>query len=127
MSTLAEQMQADALEAQRFSRKHLVLELDFSAASIGELEANADTVEYAIAGGKSDENIEMLSRIWGAYIGEAFRQQSSGQWVCEDDGRLALQTSGGSAYPQEQVRQRLTEGADFNLATYFATTLAQLQ
>ena len=52
MSTLAKQMADDALEAQKFSRKHLVVELGMNAASVSELEENVDMVEYAIAGGK---------------------------------------------------------------------------
>lgn len=67
MSDLAEAMKANALEAQRFSRKHLVLELDFSEASVDLIEANADDVEYAIKGGKSEENVAMLVRVWGVH------------------------------------------------------------
>lgn len=124
MSDLAEQMKADALEAQKFSRKHLVLELDFSEASIEEIEANADTVEYAIKGGKSAENIDMLSRIWGAYIGEALRRECGGEWE-QDGDRVALRTDKGSAHPQEYVRQRMTEGSQ-SMGDYFRQTKERL-
>ena len=126
MSNLADEMQANALEAQKFSCKHLVLELDFSEASIAELEDTVDAVEYAIQGGKSDENVEMLSRIWGAYIGEALRKQCGGQWVSQDNGRVAFKGASATVYPQEQVRRRLTEGPDHNLATYFEEALSSI-
>lgn len=125
MSTLAEQMAADLLEAQRFSRKHLVLELGMTAASVAELEDNVDTVEYAIAGGKSAENIEMLTRIWGAYVGEALIHAVGGSWV-EQEGRVAVQGPNGIAFPHEQVRRRIVDGSPHNLATYFAETIKHL-
>jgi hypothetical protein len=124
MSDLAEQIEADALEAQRFSRKHLVLELDFSETSIDELEKNIDTVEYAIRGGKSDENVQILTRIWGAYLGEALRKQCGGEWT-EEDGQSTLRTANAAAQPQEAVRQRLVEGGT-PLGDYFREMKEQL-
>ncbi|MEX0820121.1 MAG: hypothetical protein WD070_11035 [Pirellulaceae bacterium] len=118
MSDLAEEMQVNALEAQRFSRKHLVLELDFSEASVDLLEANADDVEYAIKGGKSKENIAMLERIWGAYIGEALRKACGGEWA-EMDGQLCLRTEKATTSPQVQVRNRIAQGTRYHLGDYF--------
>jgi hypothetical protein len=118
MSDLAEQMQADALEAQRFSRKHLVLELDFSEASIDLVESNVDDVEYAIRGGKSKENIAMLARIWGAYVGEALRKVSESEWV-EIDKQTYLRSANATTSPHEQVRQRIGKGSGHHLGDYF--------
>lgn len=126
MSTLDDQMQADALEAQKFSRKHLVLELDFSPGSVAELEQQADTVEYAVRGGKSDENIDMLARIWGAYIGEALRKKCGGAWTSDESGRIGLKGENSTAYPQDAVRSRLTDGGTNCLSTYFEQTSEQL-
>jgi hypothetical protein len=125
MSLLAA-MQADALEAQKFSRKHLVLELDFSAHSIAELEQQADSVEYALAGGKSPANMEMLTRTWGAYLGEALRRQTGGEWVQGDDQRVGLRTPAATVFPHEVVRRRLVEGKNANLTTFFSEALQQL-
>lgn len=125
MSLLAA-MQADALEAQKFSRKHLVLELDFSAHSIAELEQQADSIEYAIAGGKSAANVAMLTRTWGAYLGEALRKQVGGEWVQAEDQRIGLRGPGATVYPHEQVQRRLVEGRAANLSVYFAQALEQL-
>ena len=125
MSTLAEQMAADLLEAQKFSRKHLVVELGLNAASVSELEENVDMVEFALAGGKSAENVEMLTRTWGAFLGEALIHVANGSWV-ELDGRLAVQGASGIAYPHEQVRRRILEGSAHNLVTYFEETVKLL-
>ncbi len=125
MTTLAEQMARDLLEAQRFSRKHLVLELGLTAASVADLEDNVEMVEYAIAGGKSEENIALLTRTWGAFLGEVMIQVSDAAWV-EHDGKPAVRGSRSVAFPHEQVRRRLLEGSQHNLATYFAETVPQL-
>ena len=125
MSTLTEQMAADLLEAQKFSRKHLVVELGLTEASVAELEENVDMVEFAVAGGKSDENVEMLTRIWGAYLGEALIHAANGSWI-EQDGRPAVKGANGIAFPHDQIRDRIVEGSAHNLATYFAETIKQL-
>lgn len=123
MSELASQMKADAREAQKFSRKHLVLELDFSPQSLGELERHCDALEYAIRGGKSPENIQMLTRIWGAYLGETLRIQLGGEWV-EGTGDVAslpvIRLGDEVLHPHEQVRQRLVAGSAHNLWGFFA-------
>ena len=126
MSDLAEEMKANALEAQRFSRKHLVLELDFSEASVDLLEANADDVEYAIKGGKSDENVAMLVRVWGAYIGEALRKVGQWEWA-EIDGQVCLRSEKAATSPQEQVRKRITGGGGNHLGDYFRRMMGELK
>lgn len=126
MSDLATQIEANTLEAQRFSRKHLVLELDFSEASVDRIEANADDVEYAIKGGKSEENVAMLARIWGSYIGEALRKVCGGEWV-EVDGQAYLRNDNAMISPQEQVRNRILRGPEHNLGNYFRRMREELQ
>ncbi len=125
MSTLAEKMAEDTLEAQRFSRKHLVVELGMTATSVAELEENVDTIEYAIAGGKSNENVDLLTRIWGAYLGEALIHGAGGSWI-EQDGRPAVQGAKGIAFPHDQIRRRIIDGSENNLSTYFAEMMKQL-
>lgn len=122
MSTLAEEMKAHALEAQKFSRKHLVLELDFSETSIREMESHCDSVEYAIRGGKSAENVEMLTRVWGAYLGESLRRATNAEWVEEQTStgrRIGLKASGGLVYPHEFMRKRLTEKGAGTVLSFF--------
>jgi hypothetical protein len=129
MTTLAEEMKAHALEAQRFSRKHLVLELDYSEASIQLLNTHADSVEYAIRGGKSLENIEMLTRVWGAYLGEALRKATGAEWTLEGAGQVrrpALKGPGGVVHPHEQVHKRLQGDKSVDLLIFFQRSREQL-
>ncbi len=118
MSDLAEEIKTNAIEAQRFSRKHLVLELDFSEASVDLIEANADDVEYAVKGGKSAENVAMLVRIWGAYIGESLRKACGGEWA-DIDGQIYLRTDNAATSPHDQVRKRIVGGGAAHLGDYF--------
>lgn len=123
MSDLLEEMKAHALEAQRFSRKHLVLELDFTEASVQLLDENCDSVEFALRGGKTPENVDMLTRIWGAYLGESLRKATKAEWFADESGgtrRLGLRGApGATVFPHEVVRSRLTQqGAESLLAFY---------
>jgi hypothetical protein len=122
MSELVDQLKADALEAQKFARKHLVVELDFTPQSLSELDDQFDLVEYAIPGGKSPANIDLLAKIWGAYLGEYLRRELGGEWFAQDgeDGpRIGLRLAHETVFPHEQVRRRLTGGPEHNLCDYF--------
>lgn len=110
---LQDQINADALEAQKFTRKHFVVGLDFTSGSLKELESLCDDVEYALRGGKSEENLDLLVRIWGAYLGETMRRHSGGEWK-KVDGELQLCCNGENYTPHDRVRRRLTgEKGDF--------------
>jgi hypothetical protein len=130
MTTLADEMKAHALEAQRYSRKHLVLELDFSEASIQELDNQADSLEFAIRGGRSPENLELLTRIWGAYLGESLRKATGAQWVTDVAGqvrRIGLQGANHVVHPHEQVHKRLHGTKDDSLLQFFRQARVQLK
>jgi hypothetical protein len=130
MTTLADEMKALALEAQRFSRKHLVLELDFSEASIQELENHADSLTFAIRGGKTPENLAMLTRIWGAYVGESLRKATGAEWVEEAAGqvrRIGLKGATVTVHPHEQVHQRLIGSKEHSILRFFQEARGQLK
>ena len=122
MTTLADEMKADALEAQKFSRKHLVMELDFSEASIQELELQCDSIEYSMRGGRSSENVDLLTRMWGAYLGESLRRATGAAWI-EDRAaqvrRIGLRDNEVTVHPHEQVRRRLNGSKADSLLTFF--------
>ena len=123
MATLAEEMKAHALEAQKFSRKHLVLELDFSENSVRELENHYDTLAYALKGGGSQENVALLTRIWGAYIGESLRRATGAEWIEETATtarRIGLKGRQGTViYPHEVIGQRLFDKQAGNVLEFF--------
>ena len=119
-------MSDDALEAQKFSRRHLVLELDFSAASVGEIEASIESLDYALAGGRSPKNVQQLKRLWGSYLGEAIRRQTQAEWFCDEHETPRLVANGKTIFPHQQVELRLTEGSEHDLAAFFEHALEEL-
>jgi hypothetical protein len=118
MSNLSEEMSNEARETQVFSRKHLVLELDFSETSIEWIDESIETLDFSIPGGMSPENVDKLTCLWGAYLGEAIRKQG-GNWARDENGNPGIRGGGGMVFPHQQVRLRLTKGAEYGLLSYF--------
>lgn len=118
--SLADQMLNDATEGQRIARKHFVIGLDFSMAGLSELDEAAGNVDVFLRGGASPENVAMLTKTWGAYLGEVIRRDADAEWVESDNEHQALlkTASGELVSPHEQIRQRLTEGAAHDLAGF---------
>ena len=107
------------------------MELDFSEASVRELENHYDTVGYAIKGGNSPENIALLTRIWGAYLGEALRRGTGAEWIEEagpNERRLGLKGRDGTViYPHEVIRNRLFDNKAGNVLEFFQTARESLK
>lgn len=118
--SISEKMKQDALEGQKLTRKFFVIELDFSRESLLDLEDLFDNVEIYLRGGKSEENIALLTRTWGAYLGEVLQRQGIGNWAKEADaiGGAVLTRDGEPLRPHAQVRQRLLEGDSANVVRY---------
>jgi hypothetical protein len=107
--SIAEEMLENAFEAQKLTRKHFVVELDFSEQSIQDLDRIADDVDFTLSGGKSPENIELLSRAWGSYLGEVLCRTKGGQWIESPDHAFgtAVQCGDSKLDPHGQIRKRL--------------------
>lgn len=109
--SIAEKMLENAFEAQKLTRKHFVVELDFSEQSILDLDRIADDVDFTLSGGKSSENIELLSRTWGSYLGEVLCRTKGGQWVEAAEHPFGVSVCIGETMidPHQQIRQRLDQ------------------
>ena len=127
MSSLAEQMNADALEAMKFTRKHFVVELDFLEPTIEQIERLVDDVEFALAGGKSEDNVALLTRTWGAYLGEVLRRNVGGEWNADDDGKPALCANDENIFPHDAVRRRMLGGRDDSIVKFYEHACEQLK
>ncbi len=113
MANLPDEMNEAALEAMKLTRKYFVVELDFSESSIQSLDPLFNDVEFTMRGGKSDDNVELLTRVWGAYLGEVIRRNIGGQWTSSSESGIGLQRDDNAIHPHDAVRKRLVdESAD---------------
>ena len=123
MTTFDEQFETDAEEAMKLTRKFFVVELNFSDDSVRQLEEQFDAIDYALSGGMSHENIQLLKRVWGSYLGETIRRRYGGQWnlVSNDEGEEvpALTHQGKLLFPHQQVSRRLTDGDQHSIWEYY--------
>jgi hypothetical protein len=120
--SLAEEMEAAATNAVQWTEKYFGETLDFSQASITALEGAVDDVDNFIPGGDSAENIDLISWLWGAYIGEVLRRQIGGEWLEWEDeyGKsIAFQSGGFKIFPHDKVHKRLVDGAEHDLEGYY--------
>ena len=127
MPTVAEQMLTDALAAQKFTRKFFVVELDFTEASVAELDAQSDAAKYALRGGLTPENIDKLTNLWGSYLGELLRRHAGGEWTTvetETGARPAITMNGATLFPHDHMRARLEQGASASVKKFFESLRA---
>jgi hypothetical protein len=123
-------MRAHAEAAVRVAADDHGMTLDFSAESIARLE----TVLAASIPVPENE-LEVVTRLWGAYFGEVFRQRYAGEWIMAvyprqpgtapltPDGDVAmpaLDIGGSHIYPLLKVFRRLTLGPSEDLAGFYA-------
>ncbi len=118
---ISEQMNEAALEAMKLTRKFFVVELDFSPASLTSLDNLFDDVEFALNGGKSEENIELLTRSWGSYTGEVIRRNIGGEWQADESGvdGAKLIVNDQTLLPHQAVRDRLANSSAPGLAQLY--------
>jgi len=117
--SLGERIKQDSLEAQKITRKFFVLGLDFSRSSLCELDELTDNIEIYMKGGASDENMALLVRTWGAYVGEVLVREGVGSWVESDNQHgVALQSQWGTVSPHDRVRLRIIGGVEHSLVEF---------
>jgi hypothetical protein len=73
-------------------------------------------VDFTLSGGKSPDNIELLSRTWGSYLGEVLCRTKGAQWVESSEHAFggAVECGDCKLDPHGQIRKRL-ESADESL------------
>jgi hypothetical protein len=119
---LAERMASDAAAAVKLTDTYFCEPLDFTEASVVTLERLVEDVHYSMPKGKTPENIDLLCRLWGAYIGEVFRRNVGGEWATWKDQygeAVALKCGGVTLFPHDKIRKRFVSGGEHNLGAYY--------
>jgi hypothetical protein len=124
---MQEAAQEAAQEAVRSIKKALKVELDFSEASINDVEKVLAYLYENIKPGQepTEEDLQGAALVWGAYIGEVLRRNYGGEWIVEN-GIFALHIANARIYPSSKVYKRLTNGPEDNIAFYYETFKSQL-
>ncbi len=127
--SLKESMVSAAGDAVKLTDAYFCEVLDYSQDSIATIERLVDDIKYSMPGGPKQENIDLLCRVWGAYVGEVFRRHVDGEWINWEDqfGKaIAFESGGVKLFPYDKVRKRLTIGPEHNLKDYYAVFRDQM-
>jgi hypothetical protein len=125
---ISEMMPALAQQAVEIGREY-GLELDYSRESVEGLERLLAQMSTAKP---SDEEISMMSKLWGAYWGESLRRIVGGEWQLErapgaQHPTAALNVRGSSIFPTLKIYRRLTLGAGENVDHFFGFVVERLR
>jgi hypothetical protein len=126
-----EQMaQAYAQDAVDFSAKQFAIKLDWSDASIANVEgvlAQMNSSYAATAPKPTDEQVMSFAKGFGSYVGEVYRRNHGGEWGMFTIGENrfpGLQTASGTNFwPWARAFKRITEGSEDNIADYYGALL----
>jgi hypothetical protein len=76
----------------------------------------------------SEEELAVLSKMWGTYIGEVIRRHYGGQWSQGEDGTLSLSIGEAKGvFPIAKARKRVVDGAGDNIRYYFSSMVKLIQ
>jgi hypothetical protein len=122
------QMGVCAQEAVTIARDRYGISLDFSEASVKQLETllagiHSELPKPGDPARPSDEWITSVSVTFGAYLGEIFRKNLGGTWLKQNPrapGSLpALSVQGNTLTPCRKVLKRILEGPAENVAFFY--------
>ena len=122
---LLDRMQSLAAKLVSFASGKFQLKLDYSDASITEVERILDELyaDFSRKGSDAKATIEGLSNYFGAYIGEVLRRKHGGIWRADIPGMnpSAHGVEVGELIfgPPRSVYLRLTEGADYSVKALY--------
>lgn len=119
---LSERMQSLASALVRVAWERFQLRLDYSDGSVAQVEDTLDKLQRDLAGKgpEAEARIGVLSRYFGAYLGEVVRRKHEGTWQAEVPNAISA-TVGVEAQelifaPLRGTYLRLSRGSAFNVA-----------
>ena len=133
--TINDMMVAYAADAVDFARSNFDVHLDYSDESVQQVESIAGKLHAAnpkgflskiFRKGPTDENIEIICKMLGGYIGEIYRRSKGGEWaINEEFHAIGLLVDETWIFPPAKVYKRLTNGAEDDLWFYFRVMLEE--
>ena len=74
--------------------------------------------------GEVEEQMVMMAKLWGGYLGEVVRRRWGGEWAMEtypggNFATLTLNVRGAKLFPSMKIYRRLTEGSGEDVWAFF--------
>ena len=133
-ASINDMMLAYAQDAVDYAKSRHNVDLNFSVSSIEAVEKIADQLFQArprglrklISHGPTEEEMDILCKMLGGYIGEVYRNQKGGDWALNDElSAIGVQRGDVWIFPPAKVHKRLTNGAEDNLWSYFRVSVEE--
>jgi len=119
-----------AAEAVRYSKEELGIALDWTDASIVAVEAALARIHVLYASTQprpTEQQAMVYAHTFGSYIGEVYRRNHHGEWgivILGGQQFPGLKTkSGTNFWPSGRALNRITCGAENNVADYYKALL----
>ena len=118
--------EAYSLDACDFLRDNFRVKLDWSDASIQEIEKAMDTFSKQAQSAKpTEEQVMGFAKMFGSYVGEVYRKNHGATWgMVEMSGEsfpgLKAELDGTLFWPWGRARNRLVDGAENNVWHYYS-------
>ena len=127
--TISAMMEAYSLDAVDYAKSHFDITLDFTESSVEKVELIVsklyDSIHRSFLSklfydSPSDDEIETISKVLGAYIGEVFIQEHGGVWGYNEQLlTLGIQSGDNWLFPCTKVFKRLTKGEEDSLICFY--------
>jgi hypothetical protein len=129
--TANDMMSTYALDAVDLAHTRFDVELDFSERSIealegilGRLHATIPTgFRRALRRGPTQEQLDQMAKIWGAYLGEVMRRLWGGEWATHTALQpgyiLTLKLGEQEVYPPAKAYKRMVNGQEDKVWHYY--------
>lgn len=138
--TVDDMMAAYALDAVDHAQSAFGVDLDFTPASVEDVEKILAALHSAIPRGivrffkrrPSNDTLDQLSKMYGGYVGEVFRRQRGGTWSYDTEispGHLVIALINGESriFPPSKVRKRLDNGPEDNVWSFLRVLMDEAE
>ncbi|WP_126419525.1 hypothetical protein [Asticcacaulis excentricus] len=123
-------MSAYSADAVEYAQERFGVDLDFSADSVARLENLLVTLHKSLPKGRiqklfkkspTDEEIRLMSKVLGAYLGEVIRRNKGGEWASNEQfDALGLYFGDDKwVFPVAKVHKRLMNGEEDNVFSFY--------
>jgi len=137
--TVTEMMEAYSLDAVDHAARTFGIHLDFSIASVEQVERILATLHLSLSRGiiarvfsrgPDQQTIDQMTKMYGGYVGEVLRREAGGEWFIDEEispgGRvIGLRKNGWRVRPPSRVSRRILEGEMDNVWVYFNVILKE--